>query len=476
MNIFKYSAIELNKSFIKGLISAEDIVIAHINKIINEDKYGSFLYIAKEEAIQAAKELDKKRESGKKLGRLAGVPIAVKDNISVKGMPMTCASHILENYIAPYDATVIEKIKEEDGIIIGKTNMDEFAMGSSGLNSAFKTIKNPIDVTKSPGGSSGGSAVAVACNMVPLSLGSDTGGSVRQPASFCGVIGFKPGYGKISRYGLTAFSSTLDTIGIFGRNLDDIKLLYQCLAVEDDKDQTSWKSAKENNYLEFNKDNKKLIYIKEMLEYCSVDMKDKFIKYKKALSEKGMNIEEISLPEIKYSLPAYYVISSAEASSNLARFDGVKYGMSLREVKDIDSIYRLTRSKGFGDEVKRRIIIGNYVLSKEGKEGYYEKALAVKDHIKSAFKEILQHNTAIISPCTTDIAFNIHDAKKVTEFYGMDQLTVPANLAGLPAISMPIGYIKGMPVGVQIITSQEDMLLEFAQTIEGSKGVTNYER
>ncbi|SHJ29849.1 aspartyl/glutamyl-tRNA(Asn/Gln) amidotransferase subunit A [Clostridium amylolyticum] len=476
MNIFKYSAIELNKSFVKGLISAEDIVIAHINKIINEDKYGAFLYIAKEEAIQAAKALDKKRKNGEKLGRLAGVPIAVKDNISVKGMPMTCASHILENYIAPYDATVIEKIKEEDGIIIGKTNMDEFAMGSSGMNSAFKTIKNPLDIAKSPGGSSGGSAVAVAANMVPLSLGSDTGGSVRQPASFCGVIGFKPGYGKISRYGLTAFSSTLDTIGIFARSLSDIKLFYQCLAAEDDKDQTSWKSTKANNYLEFNKDNKKLIYIKEMLEYCSIDMKENFIKYKKALSKKGMDIEEISLPEIKYSLPAYYVISSAEASSNLARFDGVKYGMSLREVKDIDSIYKLTRSKGFGDEVKRRIIIGNYVLSKEGKEGYYEKALAVKNHIKSAFKEILQYNTALISPCTTDIAFNIHDPKKVTDFYGMDQLTVPANLAGLPAISIPIGYIKDMPIGVQIITSQEEILLEFAQAIEESKGVTNYER
>jgi len=475
MDIFKYSAIELNKSFVKELISAEDIVIAHINKIINEDKYGAFLYIAKEEAIQAAKELDKKRTNGEKLGKLAGVPIAVKDNISVKGMPMTCASHILENYIAPYDATVIEKIKEEDGIIIGKTNMDEFAMGSSGMNSAFKTIKNPLDIAKSPGGSSGGSAVAVAANMVPLSLGSDTGGSVRQPASFCGVIGFKPGYGKISRYGLTAFSSTLDTIGIFGRSLSDIKLLYQCLAAEDDKDQTSWKSTKANNYLEFNKDNKKLIYIKEMLEYCSVDMKEKFIKYKEALLEKGMDIEEISLPEIKYSLPAYYVISSAEASSNLARFDGVKYGMSLREVKDIDSIYKLTRSKGFGDEVKRRIIIGNYVLSKEDKEGYYEKALAVKNHIKSAFKEILQYNTVIISPCTTDIAFNIHDSKKVTDFYGMDQLTAPANLAGLPAISIPIGYIKDMPIGVQIITSQEEILLEFAQAIEESKGGINYE-
>lgn len=478
MNIFKYSAIELNKSFVKGLISAEDIVIAYINKIINEDKYGAFLYIAKEEAIEAAKELDKKRKNGANLGRLAGVPIAVKDNISVKGMPMTCASHILENYIAPYDATVIEKIKEEDGIIIGKTNMDEFAMGSSGMNSAFKAIKNPIDVTKSSGGSSGGSAVAVATNMAPLSLGSDTGGSVRQPASFCGIIGFKPGYGKISRYGLTAFSSTLDTIGIFGRNLGDIKLLYDCLAAEDDKDQTSFKCNKANNYLEFNKDNKKLIYIKEMLEYCSKDMKEKFIKYKEVLWEKGMDIEEISLPEIKYSLPAYYVLSSAEASSNLARFDGVKYGMSLREVKDINNIYKLTRSKGFGEEVKRRIIVGNYILSKEDKKGYFEKALAVKENIKRAFKEILDDNTAIISPCTTDIAFNIHDHKNVTEFYGMDQLTVPANLAGVPAISIPISYINGMPIGVQIITSQhsENMLLECAKVIEQSKVVINYER
>lgn len=467
MNIFKLSAVELNKSFIQGLISAEDIITAYLDKIAYEDKYGAFLYIAKEEALKEAIKLDEKRKNGEALGKLAAVPIAIKDNISVKGMPMTCGSLMLENYIAPYDAYVIEKIKAEQGIIIGKTNMDEFAMGSSGKNSAFKPIKNPIDISKSPGGSSGGSSSAVASSLVPLSLGSDTGGSVRQPAAFCGVIGFKPGYGKISRYGLTTFSSTLDTIGIFGRSIKDIELLYKCIRGEDHRDQSFERYYENSNYIE---SSKKLVYIKEMIDYCSIDMKEKFIKYKESLLEKSMDIEEISLPEIKYSLASYYVISSAEASSNLARFDGVRYGMNLRQGDDMNATYKLVRSKGFGPEVKRRIILGNYVLCKEDKERYYERALVVKKNIKNALIEILKSNRAIISPCTPDIAFNLQERKKVTEYYTMDQLTVPASLAGVPAISLPMGCLNGMPLGLQVITLEENALLEVARVIQEIKG------
>lgn len=475
MGIGLKSALDINESFIKGEVSAEEVVKVYIKRIYEEDKYGAFLYVDEKKAISKAKLLDEKRKRGEKTGRLAAVPIAVKDNIAVKDMPMTCGSKILKDYISPYDASIIEKIKMEDGIIIGKTNMDEFAMGYSGEYSAFETIKNPRNMEKSPGGSSGGSAAAVAADLVPLALGTDTGGSVRQPSAFCGVVGFKPGYGQISRYGLAGFSSSLDTVGIVSKKIQDAVLLYNSVYGKDLKDDTSVESRSvSENFLNMKINGGRIFYIREMLQVCNKDVLKLFFKNLELIRSFGIEVKEVSLPLLQYSLPAYLAVSSAEASSNLARYDGIRYGMSIRSDSDLYSIYKKSRSVGLGKEVKKRIILGSYLLwDKEGKK-LYERALKVREDIKEAFYTLLKENSGMISPCTSDIAFGLKEKRQALEMYNMDRLTVPVSLAGVPGISVPCGTINGMPLGIQIITAEKNLDFMFRLGLEIEKNVVMY--
>ncbi|MBC2425461.1 Asp-tRNA(Asn)/Glu-tRNA(Gln) amidotransferase subunit GatA, partial [Clostridium beijerinckii] len=394
--------------------------------------------------------------------------------ISVKGMQNTCASKMLEGYVATYDAHVIERIKEEDGVILGKLNMDEFAMGSSTENSAYKSTRNPWDIERVPGGSSGGSAVAVAAMETPLSLGTDTGGSVRQPAALCGVVGLKPTYGRISRYGAVAFGSTLDQIGILGRDVEDCSLLTQNIAGIDNKDFTT-ANIPVPDYSKFlTKDikGKKIGIPKEFFgEGLDKDVRKAIEEAIKVLEDNGAEVKFCSLPLTDYALAAYYIISSAEASSNLARFDGIRYGHRTENYSDAIDIYFKSRDEGFGKEVKRRIMLGTYVLSAGYYDAYYKKALKVRNLIKEDYGRIFKEFDAIISPTSPTTAFKIGEkVDDVLSMYLSDVYTVPVSVAGLPAISVPCGMVNGLPVGLQIIGNyyKEDTLFNLAYSFEQS--------
>ncbi|MFP3158368.1 MAG: Asp-tRNA(Asn)/Glu-tRNA(Gln) amidotransferase subunit GatA [Hydrogenobaculum sp.] len=404
-----------------------------------------------DQAYETAKALDKQTPKGK----LFGIPIAIKDNINVDGFPTTCSSKMLQNYISVYDATVIKKLKQEGAIIVGKTNMDEFAMGSSTEYSAFFQTKNPWNIEYVPGGSSGGSASSVGANMVPLSLGSDTGGSIRQPASFCGVIGLKPTYGRVSRYGLVAFASSLDQIGPFGRYTKDVALLLEVISGYDPKDSTSANVEVPS----FSKNLKPRTELcvgipKEFMAYkIDKELEESFKNFVKFLEDNKATIKEISLPHVEYAIPVYYIIAPAEASSNLARFDGVRYGYRAKDFQDIFELYAKTRDEGFGPEVKRRIMLGTYVLSSGYYEAYYGKAIAVKNLIKREFQQALKDVDVIISPTSPTPPFKFGEKlNDPISMYLSDIFTVSVNLAELPAISIPSGFTKdGLPIGVQII-------------------------
>ncbi|MGO1369810.1 Asp-tRNA(Asn)/Glu-tRNA(Gln) amidotransferase subunit GatA [Senegalia sp. (in: firmicutes)] len=419
----------------------------------------AFLTLDKENAIKLAKEIDEKRKNGEELGYLAGIPVAIKDNISTKGLKTTCASNIIKDYIPPFDATVIEKLKEAGAIILGKTNLDEFAMGSSTETSAFQTTKNPWNTEYVPGGSSGGSAAAVAGSMAPFSLGSETGGSVRQPASFCGLVGLKPTYGLISRYGLIAFASSFDQIGPFTKNVEDSAMIMNVITGFDKKDSTSVNVGKED-YLKGLKDDIKGLKIgvpKEYLEGVEKDVIDRIKESIKVFEELGAQVEEVSLPHAAYGLETYYVLTPSEASSNLARFDGIRYGNRTDEYRNTEELFTKTRSEGFGDEVKRRIMIGTYALSSGYYDAYYKKAQQVRTLIKQDFDNAFVKYDILISPTTLTTAFKIGEKNSdPIAMYQSDKLTVGVNIAGVPALSIPCGMCDGMPIGLQIIGKNFD--------------------
>lgn len=475
MELHKLKAHEIKDLIDKKEAKVSEVTESFINRVEAVDEtLGTFLYIAKEEALQKATELDERINKGQQLGGLGGVPIAIKDNISVKGMQNTCASKILEGYKAPFDAHIIENLKNSDAIILGKLNMDEFAMGSSNENSAFKLVKNPWDLERVPGGSSGGAAASVAASEAPLSLGSETGGSVRQPAALCGVVGLKPTYGRISRYGLVAFGSTLDQIGPFARDVEDCALLTQHISGFDYRDSTTADVPVQDYRKSLNKDLRgKRIGIPK--EYFGEGLNDEVRKAVeeaiRVLKDNGAEVSECSLPLSEYALATYYIIGSAEASSNLARFDGIRYGHRSNDFQNAVDIYYKSKNEGYGKEVKRRIMLGTYVLSAGYYDAYYKKALKVRNLIKQDFQRIFKEFDAVVSPTTPTPAFKIGEkVDDVLSMYLSDIYTVPVNIAGIPAISVPCGMVQGLPVGLQFMGDyfREDTLFNLAYSYEQS--------
>ncbi|MCM8808883.1 MAG: Asp-tRNA(Asn)/Glu-tRNA(Gln) amidotransferase subunit GatA [Candidatus Omnitrophica bacterium] len=471
--IFNLGVCELSELYKKKEIKPSEVLSLLLEEIYRKDKeIHSYLYI-NQEAIEEAKKVDEKIAKGENLKELEGIPISIKDNICTKGMPTTCASKILENFIPPYDATVIERLKEKGAIIIGKTNMDEFAFGSSTENSAFGPTKNPYNFERVPGGSSGGSTASVASNLCFASLGSDTGGSIRQPSAFCGVVGMKPTYGRVSRYGLVAFASSLDQIGPITKNVKDNALLLKIISGKDKMDSTSV-DIEVCDYLDFlNKDLNKLkigIPKEYFIEGIDKEIKEKIFEILKILENQGMIVEEISLPHTDYGIATYYIIATAEASSNLARFDGVKYGYRSKSYKNLIEMYMKTRGEGFGEEVKRRIILGTFVLSSGYYEAYYLKAQKVRTLIKSDFEQAFKKVDIILTPTTPELPFKLGEKKdEPLKMYLSDIFTVNVNLTGLPAISIPCGFSSDkLPIGVQFISPyfKEEILLNLSYKLE----------
>lgn len=454
--IYELTAFEIKEKILNRELTSEEVVKAIFDRIEETDgEIGSFVSLRKEKAIEEAKAVDYKIQNGETVGALAGIPVAIKDNMVSIGEPSQSASKILEGYEGIYDATVVKKLKDADAIIIGKTNMDEFAMGSTTTTSAYEKItKNPWDLDRVPGGSSGGGATSVASNQCYISLGSDTGGSIRQPASFCGVVGLKPTYGRISRYGLMAFASSLDQIGPFAKTVKDVALALNTLAGVDDYDSTV-EEVEVPNYLDYLTGDIKGMKIGVPKEYFIEGLNpgvkkvvDEALETFKSL---GAEIVEISLPHTKYAAPTYYVLAPAEASSNLARFDGVRYGHRTKNASNIDELYTKSRSEGFGDEVKRRIMIGTYVLSAGFFDAYFKKAQKVRRLIKNDFDKAFEKVDIIFTPVTPGPAFRLDAKKTPVELYLEDIFTIPANLAGIPGISIPAGMTEGLPVGIQLL-------------------------
>jgi aspartyl-tRNA(Asn)/glutamyl-tRNA(Gln) amidotransferase subunit A len=447
---------ELNKSFTTGDVSAEEIVSYYLNRIEKYDgKLGCFLSVFKDRAQKCAHQLDKKRKSNKKLGRLAGIPIALKDNMNVKGEITTCGSKFLENYRSPFDSTLARLLEEEDAILIGKTNMDEFAMGSSNEKSAFFPTKNPWDLSCVPGGSSGGSTAAVAARLVPASFGSDTGGSIRQPASLCGVVGFKPTYGRVSRYGLVAFGSSLDQIGPLTTNIKDTGLIMEVIGKHCEKDSTSLNLPQEK-YFDEDIDEVDFSDVKIGVPWHFLEnLKEKEFNYFKKsidkIKELGGQVIDINLDVLKYSVAVYYILATAEASTNLARFDGIRYGLRSSAAKNLDEIYDLSREEGFGPEVKKRIMLGTYVLSAGYQNAFYKKAQRVRRLMITAYEDAFSKCDLVAMPTAPGPAFEIGAIQDPLEMYLQDIFTISANLAGLPAISIPTGFSEDKkPLSLQL--------------------------
>lgn len=446
----------------KREISSVDLTKAYLNEIEKKDKeIHAFLSVHSEYALAQAEEVDKKIASGDELGLLAGVPCAVKDNILVDGLPATAGSKILATYRATYDATVISRLKKAGAVILGKTNLDEFAMGSSTENSAFGPTKNPLDPTRVPGGSSGGSAAAVAAGEAVWSLGSDTGGSIRQPASFCGVVGVKPTYGAVSRYGLIALASSLDQIGLFARTIEDAAIIFEAIAGPDPFDSTSSPRAQYQGISVTSKQesvisNLKIGVPKEYFGQGLDPQVEKAIRDAiKRFEDLGAKVSEISLPHTSYALACYYIIMPAEVSANLARYDGIKYGFS--EGKQLQDRYFETRGRGFGDEARRRIMLGTYVLSAGYYEAYYAKAQRVRRLIRQDFEDAFKKVDLIFTPTSPTLPFKFGErTQDPLSMYLADVYTVSVNLAGVPAISIPCGTVNGLSVGLQIIGNHFD--------------------
>ena len=459
MTLFNHSAKELQALVHSKEVSLVDLTNEAFERVEKLDgEVEAFLALNKEKALETATELEK--VPFEERGPLFGLPIGVKDNIVTEGLETTCASKILQGFNPIYDATVVKKLREAGMITIGKLNMDEFAMGSSNENSAYKTTKNPWSLDRVPGGSSGASAAAVAAGEVPFSLGSDTGGSIRQPASYCGVVGMKPTYGRVSRYGLVAFASSLDQIGPITRTVEDNALLLQAISGVDAHDSTSADVEVPNFAAALTGDIKglRIAVPKEYLgEGVSEVVRQSVMDALKVLEAQGATWEEVSLPHSKYALATYYILSSSEASSNLSRFDGIRYGFRAENVENLLDLYKETRAQGFGDEVKRRIMLGTYSLSAGTYDAYYKKAQQVRTLIKQDFDKVLADYDVIVGPTAPTPAFKIgENVEDPLTMYANDILTIPINLAGVPAISIPCGFEDGLPLGLQIIGNYFD--------------------
>ncbi len=463
----------LSEALQSGDTSAEALLSAMRSRVDNiEGKVRAFVNTHFSEAYPKAKHMDHLRKKGEPLGSLAGIPIAIKDNICVKGMPTTCSSEILKNYRPPYNATVVEKLEAAGAIIVGKTNMDEFAMGSSTENSAFFNTRNPWNLERVPGGSSGGSAAAVAAGEAVFALGSDTGGSIRQPASFCGIVGLKPTYGRVSRYGLVAFGSSLDQIGPLTRSVKDAAIVLGVIAGHDPKDSTCSTLPVPDYTAGLNKDIRgcKLAVPKELYENPGVEesVRKSFDEALKTYQALGASCEFISMKSFDYALSTYYVIAPAEASSNLERYDGVRYGLRV-PADTLKAMICNSRSKGFGQEVKRRILTGVFVLSAGYYDAYYLKAQQVRTLITREYNEAFKRFDAIITPTAPTVAFEIGEkSSDPIAMYLSDIMTIPVNMAGLPSISIPCGFSAGLPIGLQITGKafEEAALLKIAYAFE----------
>ena len=474
MDITELTVHELQEKLKNKELTIKEITEAYINRINEKEKdVQAFVTELTDEAKKSAEEIQSKVENGEITGEFAGIPIGIKDNICTKGIKTTCSSRMLENFVSPYDATVMEKINNENMIDLGKLNMDEFAMGGSTEYSYFHPTRNPWNLNKVPGGSSGGSAAAVASNMVPWALGSDTGGSIREPASFCGVVGLKPTYGLVSRYGLVAFASSLDQIGPITKDVQDAAMLLNIIAGHDKKDTTSTDRPKVDYTKALKNDVKglKIGVPKEFFgEGINEEVKEQLQKAIETYKELGAEVEEFSLDIAQYALATYYIIACAEASSNLGRFDGIRYTYRTKEFKSLKEIYKKSRSEGFGPEVKRRIILGTYVLSSGYYDAYYKKAQQVRTLVMNEFNKGFEKYDVILTPTSPTVAFDIGSkSNNPLEMYLADICTVSANIAGLPGISIPCGVDKeGMPVGMQLIGNKfcEDTILNAAYTFE----------
>ena len=482
MNLMDLTAVELGKKIKSGETSAVEAAkesIASINKL--ESKINAFVTVSDEKKIlEAADNVQKRIEAGELTGPLAGVPVAIKDNMCTNGILTTCSSKILGNFVPPYTATAVENLENAGAIIVGKTNMDEFAMGSTTETSFYGATANPWDTTKVPGGSSGGSAAAVAANEVPFALGSDTGGSIRQPSSYCGVTGMKPTYGTVSRYGLIAYGSSLDQIGPIAKDVADVAAALEAIASHDKKDSTSV-NRQNTEFTKMLEGGVKGLKIGIPKDYFSdglnPEVRDAVLNAVEVLKSLGAEVEEFDLSLVDYAIPAYYVIASAEASSNLARFDGVKYGYRTPEYEELHEMYKKTRTEGFGSEVKRRIMLGSFVLSSGYYDAYYIKALKTKSLIKQAFNKAFLKYDCILGPVAPTTAPKIGSslADPISMYLG-DIYTISANLAGLPGISLPCGFDKdGMPIGMQLLGDcfAEDKILRAAYAFEQTREYKN---
>ncbi|SUK12653.1 glutamyl-tRNA (Gln) amidotransferase subunit A [Staphylococcus agnetis] len=454
----RYESIEnLQKLIKENKIKPSEIVKDIYDAIEETDpQIKSFLALDKENALKKAEELDQKQAAGEIEGKLFGIPMGIKDNIITEGLETTCASKMLEGFVPIYESTVMKKLHAENGVLIGKVNLDEFAMGGSTETSYFKKTVNPFDHKAVPGGSSGGSAAAVAAGLVPFTLGTDTGGSIRQPAAYCGVVGLKPTYGRVSRFGLVAFASSLDQIGPLTRNVKDNAIVLEAIVGEDELDSTSAPNVSNDFTSDIGQDisGMKIALPKEYIgEGVDEEVKASVLKAVETLKSLGATVEEVSLPRTPYGIPSYYVIASAEASSNLARFDGIRYGYHSKDASNLEELYKMSRSEGFGEEVKRRIFLGTYVLSSGYYDAYYKKAQKVRTLIKNDFENVFDNYDVVIGPTTPTVAFDLgSEIDDPLTMYANDLLTTPVNLAGLPGISIPCGLAEnGRPIGLQLI-------------------------
>ena len=474
MELYEYTVHELVEKLEKGEVTSEEITRSYFDRIKEvEPEVKAYVSLLEEDAIAKAKKVDEDRKAGKPVSKFAGIPIGIKDNMCITGTKTTCSSKMLENFVAPYNATVIEKLNKEDMVYLGKLNMDEFAMGSSTEHSAFFPTHNPWDLDRVPGGSSGGSAAAVAADIAPWALGSDTGGSIRQPASLCGVVGLKPTYGLVSRYGLVAFASSLDQIGPITKDVKDAAMLLNLIAGHDENDSTSIDLG-EKDYTKCLVNDVKGMRIglpKEYLgEGINEEVKQAILAVAKKYEEMGAIVEDCSFEVGQYATSVYYIIADAEASSNLGRFDGIRYGYRSENFENLKDIYKNSRSEGFGPEVKRRIMVGTYVLSSGYYDAYYKKAQKVRTVIKNAYEELFGKYDLLLTPTSPTTAFKMGEkSNNPLEMYLADICTVPVNIGGIPGISVPCALdSQGMPIGFQLLAKafDEEKLLQAAYSYE----------
>ncbi len=480
--IYYKSAAELSRSLANKELSSVELTQAIIDRTnAIEEKIGAFNSRDESDALAQAKASDERRASGAALGPLDGIPVGIKDVLAVKGQPLTCSSKMLEKFVSPYDATCIEKLKDSGAILWGRLNMDEFAMGSSTENSATKECSNPWNLDCVPGGSSGGSAAAVAAGEAVVSLGSDTGGSIRQPAAYCGVVGLKPTYGRVSRFGLAAFASSLDQVGPMGRSVEDVAMLLQSISGYDERDSTSFKAAVVDYVAKLQEQKGKKWTLGLPKEYfdlagdtAAIEPVLKAIDFYKSI---GCDIKEVSLPHTEYAVATYYIVATAEASSNLARYDGVRYTHRAEKYDDHIDLYFKSRAEGFGEEVKRRIMLGTYVLSSGYYDAYYLKAQKVRTMIRGDFMKAFEEVDALLAPTSPEPAFR--KGEKTADplsMYLSDIYTISANLAGIPGMSLPCGFSEdGLPIGLQILGKpfQEDELMSIGHAFETAHDFKN---